>query len=124
MSRSRSRSRSVFLTVHAICARYISLYNSTLRAPKMLNKDDLTTIPTASQRSLSLNQRGGYKNKYFVNTSSFASYIGKFIHKLRTQETIMKRCMLKNLFTSPAFSSCPLRSSHFAHPDHLRYNVL
>ena len=56
-----------------------------------------------------------------MNTSSFTSYFGKFIHKLRTQESNIKRFMLKNLFTSPAFSLCPLRSSHFAHPDHLRY---
>ena len=42
----------------------IPLYNSTLIAPKVLNKDDHSTIPTASQRSLSTNQREGYKNSY------------------------------------------------------------
>ena len=42
----------------------IPLYNSTLIAPKVLNKDDHSTILTASQRSLSMNQREGYKNSY------------------------------------------------------------
>ena len=50
--------------INAICERYISLYNSTLIAPKMLNEDDHSTILTASQGSLSMNQREGYKNRY------------------------------------------------------------